>query len=302
MNGGRRANNRRQLRHLLRHLPQPARQAARCKGLCTPLYPPATQAGWARPVLRRPIDAVEQPNRRPLGLGVARTLGLGATTAGPAAARFRRISAQGPGPAALPVAGQLRRRRRRFGRGGAAGAVGSVRFLPRRARRARGGAALRQVRARGAAGVELPPALSDRDRADAAGAACEQDRRRHPRRRGPQHLAARVAGGKLDADRRREHRRRRILGAVAGQPEQSRRLSFQRPEPGGHRQGGGRELHAGSDRALECPAAAHRGAAGGGGGAGADAEDARFLQRRYFDPERPVAEGQSAVRGHRFVP
>ena len=86
MNGDRRANNCRQLRHLLRHLPQPARQAARCKGLCTPLYPPATQAGWARPVLRRPIDAVEQPNRRPLGLGVARTLGLGATTAGAAAA------------------------------------------------------------------------------------------------------------------------------------------------------------------------------------------------------------------------
>ena len=158
------------------------------------------------------------------------------------------------------AAGQSWRPRHRAGRAGPRGAVGFLRLLPRRARRTRRGAALRQIRPRGAAGAELPPALSDRDRADAAGAARQQDRRRHPRGRGAaQHLGARVAGRKPDADRRREHRRRRFLGAVAGQPEQSRRLSFQRPESRRHRQGGGRERHAGGDRALERPAAAHRG-------------------------------------------
>ena len=62
--------------------------------------------------------------------------------------------------------------------------LGLLRLLPRGARRARRGAAVRQVRARGAAGPELPPALSDRDGADAEGAARQQDRHRHAAGRG----------------------------------------------------------------------------------------------------------------------
>ena len=112
--------------------------------------------------------------------------------------------------------------------------------------------------ARGAAGPELSPALSDRDRADAAGAArqqastsaCASSTTCPPRR----HATARRAGRKPDADRRREHRRRRFLGAVADQAERRRRLSVQYPEPGRHREGGGRKRHARGHRPLEHPA------------------------------------------------
>ena len=116
----------------------------------------------------------------------------------------------------------LRADRARRGR-----ALGLLRLLPRRARRARRGAALRQVRARGPAGPELSPALSDRDRAHAEGAARQQDRHRHAARRGPapRHHRPRRAGREPDADRRREHRRRRFLGALADQAERRRRLS-----------------------------------------------------------------------------
>ena len=74
-----------------------------------------------------------------------------------------------------------------------------------------------------AAGPELSPAVSDRDRADAEGTARQPDRRRHARRRrcAPRHDDARRAGREPDADRRREHRRRRLLGVLADQAERA---------------------------------------------------------------------------------
>ena len=207
---------------------------------------------------------MEQPirRRRPWGSGSAGTVGLGTAAAGrgsrpPDLEEFLRRS-QDRLRGLLP--GNL------GGRGIAlialvAGrAVGLFRLLPRRARRARRGAALRQIHPRGAAGTELSPALSDRDRADAAGAAHQQDRHRHApgRRHAPRHVGARGAGGKPDAHRRREHRRRRFLGAVEGQADRRRRLSVQHPESRRHREGGRRSRHARGDRALDHPADPHR--------------------------------------------
>ena len=121
-----------------------------------------------------------------------------------------------------------------------------------------------KYRPRGPARPELSPALSDRDRADAARrcastrstSACGWSR---TSRRGTHD--ARRAGRKPDADRRREHRRRRFLGAVAGQAERRRRLSVQHPESRRHREGGGRKRHARGDRPLEHPADPDRRAA-----------------------------------------
>ena len=133
-------------------------------------------------------------------------------------------------------------------------------------------------------GPELPPALSDRDRAHAQGAAHQQDRHRHapgrgrPRRR----HHARRAGGEPDAHRRREHRRRRFRGAVEGEADRRRRLSVQHPEPGRHGEGGGRKRHARGDRPLRNPADPDRRAPDHRDrGAGTDAEDARPLRRRH---------------------
>ena len=184
-------------------------------------------------------------------------------------------------------------------------AVGRFRLLPRRAGRGRRRAALRQGSPRGPARPQLPSALSDRDRADAEGAAGPQDRRRHAHRRRPpprQHHARR-AGRKPDADRRREHRRRRFLGAVADQAERRRRISVQHPESRGHREGGGRKRHARGGRPLGNPADPDRRAADHRDrGAGADAEDARPLRRRHPGPAGAAAEGRSAGAGHRLVP
>ena len=173
---------------------------------------------------------------------------------------------------------------------GGAGAVGLLRLLPRRAGRARRRSALRAGGARGAAGPELPPALSGRERAHAQGAARQQDRHRHARgrRRPPrQRHHARRAGRKPDAHRRREHRRRRLLGAVEGQADRRRRLSLQHPESRRHGEGGGRERHARGDRPLRHPADPDRRAPDHRErGAGADAEDARPLRRRHRGARR----------------
>ena len=166
-------------------------------------------------------------------------------------------------------------------------------------------APLRQGNPRGPAGPQLSSALSDRDRADAEGAAGPQDRRRHAHRRrsAPRHHRARRAGRKPDAHRRREHRRCRLLRAVADQAERRRRVPLQHPEPRGHGEGGGRKRHARGGRPLgdsadpDRRAPEHRGR-----GAGADAEDARHLRRRRPGPAGAVAEGRSAAAGHRLLP
>ena len=80
-------------------------------------------------------------------------------------------------------------------------------------------------------------------------------------------------------------------------------VPVQHPEPGHHREGGGRERHARGRRPVQDPADPHAGAAEDrGGGAEADAEDARQLRRRH--PHRPgaAAEGRSSRRGHRCLP
>ena len=143
--------------------------------------------------------------------------------------------------------------------------VGLLGLLPGRARRARRGAALRQVHPRRQARPELPPALSDRDRAHPEGHARQPHRHRHAADRGPaprRHANARRAGGEPDAHRRREHRRRRLLGVLAGQDRRRRRLPVQHPESGRHREGGRRERDARGDRPLGNPADPHRRAAG----------------------------------------
>ena len=131
-------------------------------------------------------------------------------------------------------------------------AVGRFRLLSGRAGRGGRRASLRQGNPRGPAGPQLPFAVSDRDRADAEGAAGPQDRRRHAHRRrsAPRRHRARRAGRKPDAHRRREHRRRRFLRAVADQAERRRRVPLQHPESRRHGEGGGRKRHARSDRPL----------------------------------------------------
>ena len=168
-------------------------------------------------------------------------------------------------------------------------ALGLFRLLPRRTRRTRRRAALRQGRARGAAGPELSSAVSDRDRAHAEGAARQQDRYRHAHHQRHQRplLDPRRAGGEPDAHRRREHRRRRFLGAVEGQADRRRRISVQHPESGRHGEGGGGKRHARSHRPFRHPADPDRRAADHrSGGAGADAEDARQLRRRHLRSSR----------------
>ena len=160
-------------------------------------------------------------------------------------------------------------------------------------------------RPRGPAGPQLSSAVSDRDRADAEGAAGPQDRRRHAHRRrsAPRRHRARRAGRKPDAHRRREHRRCRFLRALADQAERRRRISVQHPESRRHREGRGRKRDARGDRPLghsadpDRRAPEHRSR-----GAGADAEDARHLQRRRPGPAGSVAEGRSAGAGHRLLP
>jgi len=141
--------------------------------------------------------------------------------------------------------------------------VGLLRLLPGRTGRTRRGAAFRQGCARGATGIELPPAISDRDRAHAEGAAHQQDRHRYALgRRRPPFRHARSARGKPDADRRREHRGRRFRGAVEGQAGRRRRLPVQHPEPGRYGQGGGGKRHARGDRPRGHSADPDRRAAG----------------------------------------
>ena len=184
-------------------------------------------------------------------------LGLRAAIVRADAARPRRFAAAQPGQARSVLPGrQYGRPRLCPDRARRHRAVGRFRLLPRRARRGGRRAPLRQGNPRGPAGPQLPSALSDRDRADAEGAAGPQDRRRHAHRRrsAPRHHRARRAGRKPDAHRRREHRRCRLLRAVADQAERRRRISLQHPEPRGHGEGGGRKRHARGDRPLGHPA------------------------------------------------
>ena len=112
---------------------------------------------------------------------------------------------------------------------------------------------------------------------------------------------ARRAGGEPDADRRREHRRRRFRRVLAHQGRAS--LPLQHPEPGGHRQGSGRERHARDRRPEQHPADPDRGAPEDRAGrAEADAGRARLLRRRH--PRRPGAdaEGRPAEPGDRRLP
>ena len=82
-----------------------------------------------------------------------------------------------------------------------------------------------------------------------------------------------------------------------------RRLPVQHPEPGRHREGGGRERHARGGRPFRDPADPHRRAADHRDrGAGADAEDARPLRLRHPGHAGPAAEGRSARAGDRFLP
>ena len=232
--------------------------------------------------------------------------GSGPQSSGPTPPDLEGPAAPQPGQAAQRAAGrQSRRPRLCADRARRHRAVGRLRLLPRRARRGRRRAALRQGHPRGPAGPQLSPAVSDRDRADAEGAAGPQDRRRHAHRRrsAPRHHRARRAGRKPDAHRRREHRRRRFLGAVADQAERRRRISVQHPEPRRHREGGGRKRHARGGRPLGNPADPDRRAAEHRGrGAGADAEDARQLRRRRRGPAGADAEGRSAGAGDRLLP
>ena len=183
--------------------------------------------------------------------------------------------------------------------------LGLFRLLPCRSRRARRGAALRQICARGAARPELSPAVSDRDRADAEGAARQQDRHRHARGRGsaPRHHDTRRAGREPDAHRRREHRRRRFLRALEDQAERRGRLSVQHPAAGRHGEGGRRERHARGGRPLQHPADPDRRAAEHRDRrAGSDAEGARQIRRRHPDHAGAAAEGRSALAGDRCLP
>ena len=245
--------------------------------------------------------------RRALGIGRRQgTLGLRTAIVRADAARPRRLAAPQPGQAAQRSARRQHGRPRLCpARARRHRAVGRVRLLPRRSRRGRRRAPLRQGSPRGPAGPQLPSALSDRDRADAEGAAGPQDRRRHAHRRrsSPRHHRARRAGREPDAHRRREHRRCRLLRAVADQAERRRRVSLQHPESRRHREGGGRKRHARGDRPLGDPADPDRRAPEHRSrGAGADAEDARHLRRRRRGSAGAVAEGRSAGAGHRLLP
>src|SRR5579885_3396784 len=234
---------------------------------------------------------MDKPIRRPMGLGQG-PLGLRAAAGRPDASGSRGNPPPRPGSAAAFSAGRRHGRTRlRDARARGPRALGMLRLLHGGRRGDRRRAALRARGTRGTAGLELSPALSDRNRADAAGPAREQDRHRHarggdrpPGRR--DHHAGRTRG-EPDAHRRRERRRRPV----------------QHPESAGHGEGGGRKRDARGDRPLRNPADPDRRAADDRGRCPrAHAEDARSLQCRHPGDRGAAAEGRPAGAGHRGLP